>query len=78
METPQELRTADRRGALVRRYEYDEGSVITADFGPAGALSVDIVDDTAIIVIDDEQVEFELPDDAGEVSVNNGVFTIEE
>lgn len=79
METPRELRTVDDRDEHVRTRKYDDGSVIVADFGAdAGDLSVDVVGETAIVVVGDRQVEFELPEGADEISVNNGVLTIEE
>lgn len=61
-----------------RRFEYDGQSVLVADFGPEAEGSVDLVGDTAIVVVDDDQYEFEVP--AGVVahaSVNNGVLTVE-
>ncbi|MFC7009050.1 DUF7127 family protein [Halalkalicoccus salilacus] len=79
METPHELRTVDQRDGHVRTRRYDDGSVIVADFGAdAGEISVDVVGDTAIVVAGDQQIEFELPEGADEISVNNGVLTIEE
>ena len=79
METPHELRTVDDQDGSVRTRTYDDGSVIVADFGAdAGDLSVDVVGDTVIVVADDRQIEFELPEGADEISVNNGVLTIEE
>lgn len=78
VKTPQELRTVDRDDGLVDRRDYDGNSVIVADLGVASDdLAVDIVDETAIIVAGDDQIEFELPEDADEVSVNNGIVTIE-
>lgn len=79
METPHELRTVDQRDGHVRTRRYDDGSVIVADFGTdAGEISVDVVGDTAIVVAGEQQIEFELPEGADEISVNNGVLTIEE
>jgi hypothetical protein len=80
METPHELRTVDERGGIVRRRDYDDGSVIAVDFGAdVDEVAVDIVDGTAIVIVDDDrQVEFELPEGADDVSVNHGVLTIEE
>lgn len=47
------------------------------DFGPvAGKPTVDIVDDTAIVLVDDEQFEFDIPADADEVTVNDSILTI--
>lgn len=78
VETPQELRTVDPDDGLVTRQEYDGDSVIVADFGVASDdVAVDIVGETAIVVLDDEQVEFEVPEDADGISVNNGIVTIE-
>ncbi|KDS91212.1 hypothetical protein FK85_05115 [Halorubrum saccharovorum] len=69
-------------GALLRRYEYEDGWVVAADLGAdAENVSVDTVGETAIVVIesDDEPVEseFELPSEADSVSVENGVVTVE-
>lgn len=74
-----ELRDVDQQGAVVREYEDDHATTIAVDFGPkTGKISVDIVDDTAIVVVENDQFEFELPDSVEEVSANNGVLTIEE
>lgn len=78
METPQALRTADQDELPVRKYEYDDGSVIVADFGSAGDdPSVDVVGGTAIVVAGDRQVEFRVPNEASDVSIRGGVLTIE-
>ena len=69
-------------GALLRRYEYEDGWVVAADLG-AGAenASVDTVGDTAIVVIEGDgepiESEFELPGAADSVVIENGVITIE-
>jgi len=79
MRTPQALRTADDRGTVVTEHEYDDGSLVTVDFGTTrGDLAVDILDDMAIVIAGDDQFEFELPDEASEVATNNGVLTIAE
>lgn len=79
METPHELRSTDEEKVLVRRYDYDDGTVIAVDFGgSADDPVVDVVDDTAIVVAGDRQVEFELPDEASDVVANNGTITIAE
>jgi hypothetical protein len=62
--------------AAVRRYEYEDESVVVADFGRVEG-SVDLVDGTAIVVVDDEQHEFEVPAGAARALMNNGVVTIE-
>ena len=69
-------------GSLLRRYEYDDGWVVAADVGVDDeAISVDTVGDTAIVVIERDgepaESEFELPGEARDVSVTNGVLTIE-
>lgn len=60
----------------VRQYEYDDEAVLVADFGPVEG-SVDIVDGTAIVVIEDEQYEFEVPAGTDRANINNGVVSIE-
>lgn len=78
MRVPQPLKDVDEHRATVRTYEDEDGGAIVVDFGPAASdLAVDIVGNT-VIVTDDEQVEFELPTGASDVSINNGVLTITE
>ncbi|SEQ78528.1 DUF7127 family protein [Natrinema salaciae] len=78
MKVPQSLRNVDQ-DAVVRTFEYDDGSVIAVDFGTSAAeISVDVVGSTAIILAGDEQFEFELPPEASDVTARNGVLTIEE
>ncbi len=61
-----------------RRYEYDDRAVLVADFGAGAEGSVDLVGDTAIVVVGDDQYEFEVPTGvSARASVNNGVLTIE-
>ena len=61
---------------VVRQYEYDEKTVLVADFGPASG-TVNVVDGTAIVVVDGEHYEFEVPDGADRGIINNGVLTAE-
>ena len=65
------------QAAAVRRYDYEDSTVIAADFGPGATPAVDVVDGTVIIVAGDDQREFDLP--AGDVQTftRNGVVTIE-
>lgn len=80
METPTELEdvAGSQIDVAVANRDYDDGSIITVDFGPvAGEPSVDVVGGTAIVVVDGEQFEFDVPTDADEVSVNGGILTIE-
>jgi len=61
----------------VRRFEYDDSVVLAADVGVADDTSVDIVDDTVILVAGGEQYEQPLPDRDARAFINNGVLTIE-
>ena len=60
----------------VRHYEYEDEAVLVADFGSAEG-SVDVVDGTAIVVVDGEQHEFSVPSDVDRAVMNNGVVSIE-
>ena len=70
---------AHDNGHMVRQYEYDDGRIVAVDFGSAaGDASVDLVEDTVIIVFGDEQYEFELPlETDAQAFIRNGVLTIE-
>ncbi|MFO7925366.1 MAG: DUF7127 family protein [Halobacteriota archaeon] len=61
---------------VVRHYEYDDSTVLVADFGFVNG-SVDVVDGTAIVVVDDDQYEFDVPDGATRAIMNNGIVSIE-
>ena len=69
--------------APVRRYEYEDSTLVAADFGAAaGDVSVDLVDDSAIVVVESDdgestQREFDLPPGTAEAFNKNGVVTIE-
>lgn len=62
---------------IARRYDYDDEALLVADLGVGADTHVDVVDDTAIVVRDDEQYEFDLPTGESRASKNNGVVTIE-
>lgn len=65
-------------GTSLRRFEYDDGVVLAADVGIGEDTSVDIVDDTVILVAGDEQYEQELPESGdAQAFINNGVLIIE-
>ncbi|GAB3674398.1 DUF7127 family protein [Halopiger thermotolerans] len=67
-------------GQVARRYEYDDATVLAVDFGTGVTdASVDLVDDTVIVVVEDEQYEFELPEGASDAHtfIKNGVLTVE-
>ncbi|MFQ3283631.1 MAG: hypothetical protein ACI9TI_002525 [Natronomonas sp.] len=61
---------------LVRHYEYDDSAVLVADFGPVEG-NVDVVDGTAMVVVDDDQYEFDVAEDVDHAIMNNGVVTLE-
>lgn len=66
-----------------RVYEYDDSLVVALDLADAeGEVAVDTVGDTAIVVVEaadgtSTETEFELPGEARESAVNNGVLTVE-
>lgn len=61
----------------VVRFDYEDHSVITVDFGPGADPIVDVVDGTAILIVEDTQNELDLPDGEVEVFNRNGVITFE-
>jgi hypothetical protein len=63
---------------FVRRYDYDDEWVIAADLGVDGdRLDVDVVDETAIVLVDEETaMEFDLPGSVESVDTNNGVLVV--
>jgi len=67
-------------GKVARQYEYDGCSVLAVDIGAEReSASVDTVDNTVIVVVENEQYEFELPDGADDAHtfIKNGVLTVE-
>lgn len=62
--------------AIVRHYEYGDEELLVADFGHTEG-SVDLVDDTAIVIVDDEQYELDVPVNASRGIMNNGIVTVE-
>jgi HSP20 family molecular chaperone IbpA len=68
--------------ALARRYDYGDRQVLAADLGIEDeSVSVDVVDDTVILVVageTDEQYELNAPEgDLTRAFINNGVVTVE-
>ena len=61
---------------LVRRYDYDDGSVVVADIGPTDG-HAEVVDGTAVVVTDGGHREFDAPAGAARAVMNNGIVTIE-
>lgn len=71
---------ARREGQMARQYEYDDGMVIAVDFDEFRTdASVDVVDGTVIVVLGDDQYEFDLPDGTSDAQafIKNGVLSIE-
>ena len=65
-------------GVFGRRYDYDGRTILVADFGTSSDGSVDLVGGTAIVVVGDDQYEFEVPEGVNtHASMNNGVLTVE-
>jgi hypothetical protein len=71
----QEKQRAIDGSVFGRRYDYEDGTVLVADFGP-GTASVDVVDGTVMVIEGKEQHEFEVPGVTNAV-INNGILTIE-
>ncbi|PSP22140.1 hypothetical protein BRC61_05255 [Halobacteriales archaeon QH_10_65_19] len=64
------------QGLPVRRFEYDDVTQITVDFGPGSEPSVDTVGETVIVVAEDSQYEIGVEEDA-QAFISNGILTIE-
>ena len=80
MELPGTLRSAanDRDDLTITRQEYAGETVVAVDFGAGVEASVDVVGDTAIVVAGDRQFEFEVPEEATEITTNDGMLVIKE
>ncbi|WP_247001346.1 hypothetical protein [Halosolutus gelatinilyticus] len=78
MEPPRELRDAvgDRDDVMITTREYDSETVIAVDFGPVSDPNLDVSAGTATVVFDETQFKFDVPADANDVTVNDGVLTI--
>ncbi len=61
----------------VSRYDYDDVVVFAVDLGSARDADVDVVDGTVMVVIGDQQYEFEVPAGDAEAFIKNGVVTVE-
>ncbi|WP_248896777.1 DUF7127 family protein [Haloplanus halobius] len=66
-------------GQFVRRYDYEDQWLIAADIGvDDDRLDIDIVDETAIVVVNGEtEAEFDLPGSAESVDTNHGILVVE-
>ena len=66
---------AERDDQFARRYVYDDTVVVAADLDATDA-AVDVLEDTVIVVTDDDQYELDVAGDP-EAFMQNGVLTIE-
>lgn len=62
---------------IAQRYVYDDRIVLVADLGQGRDGTVDFLEGDAIVVVDDEQYEFAVPEGEPRGSIANGVVTIE-
>lgn len=76
--------TIGGRAVHFRRFTYDDSAVVAVDFGASASdiePAVDIVGETAIVVVDSadgsDQFEFDLPGPDAKVFMKNGVLSIE-
>lgn len=79
VQTPQQLRAVAREhdDITIAHRAYDDGNVIAIDFGPAVEMTVDIIGETAIVLLDDQQVEFDVPPEATDITATNGILLLE-
>jgi len=67
---------------LYRQYDYGDETVVVADLGAdVEDATVEVVDETAIVVLESEtasqQYEFEVPSGNARAFINNGVLSVE-
>lgn len=62
---------------FVTYLDTDDESTVVADFGAASEVSVDTLDGLALVTVDGETTEIDLPSDAERAFIKNGVLTIE-
>jgi hypothetical protein len=67
----------DEQGPVARMEYADDTTVLAADVGPGRDATVDLVGDTAIVVVGNEQYEFAVPDGDAQAFIRNGVLTVE-
>lgn len=63
--------------ASLRRYEYDDAVVFAGDLGRGSGATVDVVGDTAVVAVDDDEYDLDLPAGDALAFIHNGVLTIE-
>jgi hypothetical protein len=68
----------DEQGPVARMEYADGTTLLAADVGPGRDASVDVVGDTVIVVVGDEQYDFALPEGGdAQAFIKNGVLTVE-
>lgn len=60
---------------LIETYTYDDQTLIAVDLGPDADPVVDVVDETAIIVLNDNQWEIDVPENSVQAVNSNGILT---
>ena len=80
MRAPRQLRAAAKKrdDITIAHREYEDGTVIAIDFGADTEISVEVVGETAIVITDDQQLEFDVPPEASSITANDGILSIEE
>lgn len=68
--------SVNEQGVESRRFDYEDRTAYVVDFGPSADVTLDVVDDTAIVVVDGKQYDIDLSENA-QVFKNNGLVTIE-
>lgn len=78
MDAPGQLQSAanGRDDLTIIRREGGDESVIAVDFGRGAEVALDTLGETVIVVAGDRQIEFEMPEEATDLSTNNGILTI--
>lgn len=66
-----------REGASIAKYDYDDATVFVMDAGVSTDTSVDVVDGTAMIVVDGKQYDFDVPAGEAQAFMKNGVVGVE-
>lgn len=80
MEAPRQLRTIaeEQEDIVISHREYENENVVAVDFGPGADATIDTIGDMAIVVAGDRQFEFDVPEEATEISTNDGILLIKE
>ena len=78
MDTPNTLRSAvaDENLRITRQNDEDDETLIVVDFGKGVTAHLDVVGDTAIVVADDRQFEFDISEGMTDLPVNGGMLRI--